>query len=776
MRKHYLTSVLKEHNRSQGFHRIYVSFPVSKNNKTDTLLTPQSFSSWISDLIKADIYYTDYSIHTNIVYDDLFDSFDDIELMVVLVDKEYLKGDFINNLEIEVAEDRKIPILPILFDTKCISDFNEKFKHKQCIVYKEKGETTHFFEKLEQYLIKNLEGGMSYDINELEALFNEPVFLSYRKKDKRALKDFLCELHYFSYLQPYSFWYDDFLNPGNNYDDEIREVLDKSNIFILFITKNIFEPGNYVLDIEYLYAVNNNKTIIGVTSGRIDKKLIESHFPEIKTIFKAKDIEKIATHLKEILPTHNINKPHDKFLLGQSYYYGIGVELNKEVAGELFDESYQEGEKVSAKYLANSYFSNDFTSSNILKAIEFQKDYVDFISGKGIDFKKNIAEKRLLTKYYLSSHQLKNAYQVAIENVEACTKESGHYIDCVLDKIEVILNMRPIDENIINEIENFKDKIIPFNPLNNDETNILSFRLTYLTALYYFAFKDYSKCFDLLINYNDLILKNFIFTTSENIELTSKVLYLLAEASKNIDDLYTAQEAYQNLFVVSSLERSLDLSFYSEIALYHDSILFEKDEEVVQNLTKEYISSTSFIASEDRTRFDFLNAYFLAKSKDLVDNIKGIYLLERYTQLDLNSFIEEKIDLYSKIFVFLVEEDVEEVLNNMPQTPYTLRALSYFIVGEDLVVACVAREIFLRQIMDINDPEIENKKEIINAVAKDLELLDFDVENIQDYRITVNNMFFYEREMEDEIVIDGSDCFEDEADFDLGDDFDEYLN
>ena len=71
---------------------------------------------------------------------------------------------------------------------------------------------------------------------------------------------------------------------------------------------------------------------------------------------------------------------------------------------------------------------------------------------------------------------------------------------------------------------------------------------------------------------------------------------------------------------------------------------------MVQNFTKEYINSTSFVASEDRTRFDFLVAYFLGQSKDLIDNFKAIYLYERYTQLDLDSFIENyKLEVNKEI-------------------------------------------------------------------------------------------------------------------------------
>lgn len=761
MRDYHFLSVNREHSKTEGFHNIYISFPKSKINSKHNLLSPEAFSSWINETIKANVYYTDYSIFNVVSYDELDEAFNDIELVVALVDKEYLDGDELNQLELRVAEDKKIPVLPILFEAKHIAIFNEKFSHKQCITYKK--DHNIFIEQLESYIFKTLEGGMSYDINEIQNIFTSPIFLSYRKKDKNKLKDFLFELHNFDALKPYPFWYDDFLNPGINYDEEIKEVLDKSNIFILFITKNIFEEGNYVLDLEYPYALKNHKKIIGIITNGVSKKLAKETFKEIDTFIKVDDLDETVNLLTSILEENKINTPYDRFLLAQSYYYGIGVEKNKDIAFDLFFDSYEQGEIKASKYLANSFFTNDMSSSNILKAIELQKIYIDFISGKGINFKQNIEEKRLLVKYLISSFNYKEALEVSMKNVDSCEFDTIYYFDCFLDNIEILLNSKPFRENTIKLLEKYVDKMVPYSETQDDRTIIQSLRLSYLYALYYYNLGSYDEASSFISNYEKIIFSNHIFSHSENIDLVAKTLFLNAKIFEKLDFKELANNSYSNAFIFASFEKSLNLSYIADISLFKTMLLDDSDNEDTIN---SYIQTSAYLAEEDRTRFDALHAYFLSLSNLFINKARAIYLYERYTQIDINSFIDEKIFLYSSLFTLFCEQPDIDLSVSKEASPFTLRAFSYLAQEEDIVNAILLKEITLRKILDTDDEEILIKQEIIRLLG-----IEVDYDKLEDYRKKLNLEFFIERETEEDIFhLSGDEYFSVASEEDIFDD------
>ena len=226
MSKLFLSSLNREHSKGEGYHRIYFSY---SSNLVDVDI--KSISSILIDEVKFDVYYCDYLKNKDVSKEDMIESIKEMDLLIIAVDKSYFPISSINQMEIDVARESDVPILPVLRDDEYIKMFNDTFKHIQCLREKDHD----FADKIDKFLRITLNDTLSFDKDEIEKIFPSPIFLSYRKKDIENLKQLLDNLHEEEDLKPYQFWYDDFLNPGNNYDAEILEAMEASDTTILLV-------------------------------------------------------------------------------------------------------------------------------------------------------------------------------------------------------------------------------------------------------------------------------------------------------------------------------------------------------------------------------------------------------------------------------------------------------------------------------------------------------------------------------------------------------------
>ena len=52
-------------------------------------------------------------------------------------------------------------------------------------------------------------------------------------------------------------WYDEFLVPGEDFNEAIAKAIENSDAFIIAVTPNLLEAGNYILTTEYLVLQQN---------------------------------------------------------------------------------------------------------------------------------------------------------------------------------------------------------------------------------------------------------------------------------------------------------------------------------------------------------------------------------------------------------------------------------------------------------------------------------------------------------------------------------------
>lgn len=91
------------------------------------------------------------------------------------------------------------------------------------------------------------------------------IFISYKKSDNLyGIRDRMVS--YVLSCFDCAVWYDDSLTPGVDYDREISEAINASDMVVLLLTKNILE-SSYVWDIEIKQAFAEKKGIIPVLLG-----------------------------------------------------------------------------------------------------------------------------------------------------------------------------------------------------------------------------------------------------------------------------------------------------------------------------------------------------------------------------------------------------------------------------------------------------------------------------------------------------------------------------
>ena len=740
----FLSSLNKEHSKGEGYHRIYFSYP---SNMTDVNM--KNITSILFDEVKFDTYYCDYNKNKDISKDDMRESIKEMDLLIISVDKSYFPISDINQMEIEIAREEEVPILPVLRDDEYINFFNDTFKHIQCLREKDRD----FAEKLEKYLKITFNDTLSFDKGEIEKIFPSPIFISYRKKDIEEVRQLLENLHEEDELKSYQFWYDDFLNPGNNYDKEILEAIEASNTIIILITENTFEEGNYVKVVEYPFAVKNKKNIIAIKVEGINDKRIKSDFPKVEKIYETTDIEEIKKYILKHSKPIDIYSSKKQFLLGQAYFHGVVVERNYINAYEFLKQAAESGERRAYKYLAILDYEGLAGNSDIRSAVFYQKKHLEECCSKGKDEIEYYNENLLLCRYYLAFYRgtdACDAYYSCMLDVEQCDdilmRLEYRFIEVESNLLESNYSTTQLDT--IKEIKN----IIKMNfTANSDDYYMYMMRANSLFAQLAIGLENYEFAVNALKEYEKSSLENIAYAKG-SIEYSAKACYLLAYALEKLGEKSRALNAYQNMFVFASFDHGVKLSHYFSIGLFKSTELDEKSSpiDIRKSWYYERQSAVSF-AESDRARYDYLYAYYLSMYDDnIFDLLKALYLYERYSCYSALTFVPERISLYERILQYFVEHPDFSLDEDLDITAFDYRAIQYILQKKDIALICLSREIYLRTLVDENETIIEEKTGQLVNVVLSLGIEDYDFQTLTDDYTKENIDFFEDDEDEEE--------------------------
>ena len=88
-------------------------------------------------------------------------------------------------------------------------------------------------------------------------------------------------IHRNDFCRDIAIWYDEFLNPGENFNESIRLAMQKSDLFVLTVTPNLINEINYIMTIEYPMAQEAGKTILPAELVATDRTVLSETYPQL---------------------------------------------------------------------------------------------------------------------------------------------------------------------------------------------------------------------------------------------------------------------------------------------------------------------------------------------------------------------------------------------------------------------------------------------------------------------------------------------------------------
>ena len=167
-------------------------------------------------------------------------------------------------------------------------------------------------------------------------------------------------------------WYDEYLVPGENFNDAIRSALEKGRLFVLVVTPSLLEKDNYVMLHEDPAAKESGKPILPAQMVKTDREKLEACYKEIPDSVDVRDGEfweqAAVRYFRELAITEKRDDPQHNFLIGLAYLDGIDVEVDSRKAEELIIGAANEGlteamEKLLAMYHGGKGVQRDYRRS-----------------------------------------------------------------------------------------------------------------------------------------------------------------------------------------------------------------------------------------------------------------------------------------------------------------------------------------------------------------------------------------------------------------------------
>ena len=305
-------------------------------------------------------------------------------LFVVPVTGGFLKTEnAARELELDFAIKQNIPVLPLLEEQGLEILFNEVCGNLQILnKYDPDPTALPFKDKLKLFLdTVLLKDDMILKIRKAFAAY---IFLSYRKKDRRYAQEVMKLIHRDPFTRDIAIWYDEFLTPGEDFNESIKEAFEKSGLFSMVVTPNLLEKSNYVMTTEYPMACEAGKTILPIAAVDIDKEALKQDYPGIPEPIEAQEgnVDLIGSLIRKALDIKKDDDPLHKFFIGLAYLSGIDMDTDHEKARTLITEA-AEGECEEAyRKLVTMYEVGQGVNRDYEESASWQEKYVVLLEKK----------------------------------------------------------------------------------------------------------------------------------------------------------------------------------------------------------------------------------------------------------------------------------------------------------------------------------------------------------------------------------------------------------
>ena len=305
-----------------------------------------------------------------------------MQLFVLVCTKEYLSdANCSRDREILFALEHGIPVLPVIPAEDVIDGFNALCERLgigslHCLdrnVFA--GDDSGYRNKLKEYLDYFLIS--AEDTGRIREQFRACIFLSYRKKDKEYARELIRRIHRLDKYYDVAVWYDDYLVPGRSFEDEIFGAMDRSDLFILAVTPNIYarnagNEDNYVVRKEYPEALKRGKKIVAAELQKTDRASLLIRFEKLPECVSAYDELALSGALADLDGFEKPDNPARRYYLGLAYLNGLNTEVDPDRAFRLISSAAAEGMEEAMDRMVRMYRSGIAIKRDYALAIEWQ--------------------------------------------------------------------------------------------------------------------------------------------------------------------------------------------------------------------------------------------------------------------------------------------------------------------------------------------------------------------------------------------------------------------
>ncbi|MBQ8433875.1 MAG: tetratricopeptide repeat protein [Clostridia bacterium] len=340
----------------------------------------------------------------------------DMQLFVMPVTSKLLSGNNKGLDDYHIALKKHIPVLPLMQEDDLDQLFNQVCGNLQFLNKYQKDETAiSYQEKLKSFLDGVLVGDET--AKAIRGAFRSCIFLSYRKKDRAHAQRLMRLIHKSELCRDIAIWYDEYLVPGEDFNNAIGDALNKSQLFVLSVTPNLVCESNYVQAVEYPMAKQSGKFILPVEMSPTDKRILASQYANLPTVISESDEKTLMQELAKIFPRdyvleEDLPRYH---LVALAYLDGVDVEVDHAKALEMLTFCAEKGYGLSMKALADMYKRGKGVERDINVAIQWQTRLVETLKDGA----------------YTGDGDAKYEYILQLSNLAMLYKELLQYEKCI---------------------------------------------------------------------------------------------------------------------------------------------------------------------------------------------------------------------------------------------------------------------------------------------------------------------------------------------------------
>ena len=529
------------------------------------------------------------------------------------------------DVEFKFAIENHIPVLPLMQEADLEELFNQKCGDLQFLDKQNTDITAiSYNDKLDKYLSSVLIGDELAE--KIRAAFDAYVFLSYRKKDRKYAQELMRLIHKNEFCRDIAIWYDEFLTPGENFNDSIIQAIQKSGLFVLTVTPNLVNEKNYVMTEEYPLAQKEGKVIIPAEMVETNRSDLFSCFKNIPECINARNEEEFSDILnktiKDIAIRESKKTPEHNFFIGLAYLNGIDVEVDKSKALALISSAAEKDCIEAIDKLVDMYSIGDGVYVDYDCAFKWQIKLI-----KCLEY----GEKQITTDdFLLRQYERVSVLSELIENLE----ETRIY-NLRLLEIYDLLASKNVDKYMHKYLQTIKRAVNVY-VYHNQILFAKTIADKLLNSNFEYFFNDLNGC--VYAEYN--LIKSLLYKVLGKPELALSCL-LTAQKSCEVEKLSDDSkkilaEIYCELAVYYSNKDNTDkkiIIYYKKaIDLYSDIKLIDVD--ILKSLSNCYHQIAFYY--EDIKEWRFAKEYYS----------KSIDCLEDQNDLDLKYFSYEIVRIY----------------------------------------------------------------------------------------------------------------------------------